>query len=84
MKEGPISSSSNFNHVPIMGKEIIQSLKELPSELTKQGLIIDATIGGGGHSAQILENFPCFFALNGKKYIAGILFSAALANLAAL
>jgi len=58
MKEGLISSSSNFNHVPIMGKEIIQSLKELPSELTKQGLIIDATIGGGGHSAQILENFP--------------------------
>jgi len=58
MKEGPISSSSNFNHVPIMGKEIIQSLKELPSELTKQGLIIDATIGGGGHSGQILENFP--------------------------
>ena len=58
MKEGSISSSSNFNHVPIMGKEIIQSLKELPSELTKQGLIIDATIGGGGHSAQILENFP--------------------------
>ena len=58
MKEGPISSSSNFNHVPIMGKEIIQSLKKLPSELTKQGLIIDATIGGGGHSAQILENFP--------------------------
>jgi len=58
MKEGSISSSSNFNHVPVMGKEIIQSLKELPSELTKQGLIIDATIGGGGHSAQILENFP--------------------------
>ncbi len=58
MKEGPISSSSNFNHVPVMGKEIIQSLKELPSELTTQGLIIDATIGGGGHSAQILENFP--------------------------
>jgi len=58
MKEGPISSSSNFNHVPVMGKEIIQSLKELPSNLTKQGLIIDATLGGGGHSAQILENFP--------------------------
>jgi len=58
MKEGPISSSSNFNHVPIMGKEIIQSLKELPGEFTKQGLIIDATLGGGGHSAQILESFP--------------------------
>ena len=58
MKEVPISSSSNFNHIPVMGKEIIRSLKELPSELTKKGLIIDATIGGGGHSAQILENFP--------------------------
>jgi 16S rRNA (cytosine1402-N4)-methyltransferase len=58
MKEGLISSSSNFNHFPVMGKEIIQSLKELPNELTNQGLIIDATIGGGGHSAQILKNFP--------------------------
>ena len=58
MKEGPFSSSSNFNHVPVMGKEIIKSLKELPSEFTKQGLIIDTTLGGGGHSAQILENFP--------------------------
>ncbi len=58
MKEGPISSSFNFNHIPVMGKEIIQSLRELPSEFTKKGFIIDATIGGGGHSAQILENFP--------------------------
>ena len=58
MKEGSFSSSSNFNHVPIMGKEIIKSLEKLPSELTQEGLIIDATLGGGGHSAQILENFP--------------------------
>ncbi len=58
MQEGPFNSSSNFNHVPIMGKEIIQALQELPSEYTQQGLIIDATLGGGGHSAQILENFP--------------------------
>ena len=58
MKEGLFSSSSNFNHVPVMGKEIIQSLKELPDEFTKQGLIIDTTLGGGGHSTQILESFP--------------------------
>tara|TARA_B100000700_G_scaffold320402_1_gene417624 strand:- start:1964 stop:2878 length:915 start_codon:yes stop_codon:yes gene_type:complete len=58
MQEGPFSSSSEFNHIPVMGKEIIQSLKELPAEYTKQGLIIDATLGGGGHSEQILENFP--------------------------
>tara|TARA_B100000700_G_scaffold309550_1_gene388853 strand:- start:14 stop:868 length:855 start_codon:yes stop_codon:yes gene_type:complete len=41
-----------------MGKEIIQSLRELPSDMTKEGVIIDATLGGGGHSAQILEEFP--------------------------
>ncbi len=58
MQEGPFNSSSNFNHVPIMVTEIIQALKDLPSEYTQQGLIIDATLGGGGHSAQILENFP--------------------------
>ena len=58
MKEGPISSSSKFNHVPIMGREILQSLKKLPIGYTTNGLIIDATLGGGGHSYQILENFP--------------------------
>tara|TARA_Y100001968_G_C19398756_1_gene739845 strand:- start:901 stop:1815 length:915 start_codon:yes stop_codon:yes gene_type:complete len=58
MKEELFSSISNFNHVPILGKEIIQSLKELPNEYTEQGVIVDATLGGGGHSAQILEKFP--------------------------
>ncbi len=58
MKEGPHSTDSNFNHLPIMGEEILQSLKGLPTEYTNKGLIIDSTLGGGGHSAQILENFP--------------------------
>ena len=58
MKEGPISSNSKFNHVPVMGQEILESLQKLPNEKIKQGLIVDATLGGGGHSYQILENFP--------------------------
>tara|TARA_B100000214_G_scaffold367469_1_gene337654 strand:- start:429 stop:1352 length:924 start_codon:yes stop_codon:yes gene_type:complete len=58
MQEGSINSSSNFYHVPVLGDEIIQALEELPSEVTQQGLIIDATLGGGGHTAQILERFP--------------------------
>ncbi len=58
MKEGLHSTDSNFNHLPIMGEEIIQSLKDLPNEYTNTGLIIDSTLGGGGHSAKILENFP--------------------------
>ncbi len=58
MKEGPHSTDSNFNHFPIMGEEILQALKDLPNEYTNTGLIIDSTLGGGGHSAKILENFP--------------------------
>ena len=58
MKEGAHSTDSNFNHLPIMGEEILQSLKDLPNEYTNTGLIIDSTLGGGGHSAKILENFP--------------------------
>jgi len=58
MKEGAFSSISNFNHVPVMREEIIKSLKELPNEYTNKGLIIDATLGGGGHTYEILENFP--------------------------
>ena len=58
MKEGPHSTDSNFNHLPIMGEEILQSLKDLPNEYTNTGLIIDSTLGGGGHSEKILENFP--------------------------
>ncbi len=58
MKEGPHSTDSNFNHLPIMGDEILQCLKGLPNEYTKTGLIIDSTLGGGGHSAKILDSFP--------------------------
>jgi len=62
MKEGPISSSSNFNHVPIMGKEIIQSLKELPSELTKQGIIFCPI-------SEAIQNHPELV----KKYLGSVI-----------
>ena len=58
MKEGPFSLISTFNHIPVMGEEIIKSLERLPIEYTKKGLIIDATLGGGGHTAKILKKFP--------------------------
>ena len=63
MKEGPHSTDSNFNHLPIMGEEILQSLKELPNEYTNKGLIIDSTLGGGGHSALLLEKYPRLHAI---------------------
>ncbi|HQZ15060.1 MAG TPA: 16S rRNA (cytosine(1402)-N(4))-methyltransferase RsmH [Acidimicrobiia bacterium] len=45
---------SDFNHVPVMAKEII----EIISQTQVDGVIIDATLGGAGHSKMILEALP--------------------------
>jgi 16S rRNA (cytosine1402-N4)-methyltransferase len=44
---------SNFSHVPVLSEELIQGLSISP-----QGYYLDATVGGGGHSASILTTFP--------------------------
>lgn len=40
-------------HVPVLVKEILQAL--LPTERTSNLLLVDGTLGGGGHSQSILE-----------------------------
>ena len=40
----------NFNHTPIMLKECIEGLNIKPD-----GIYVDGTFGGGGHSSKILE-----------------------------
>ncbi len=50
----------SFEHVPVMAKEIIALVQETPA-LTAPGsqrIIIDATLGGGGHSKLLLEARP--------------------------
>jgi len=42
--------SQAFAHTPVMRDEIVDQLGHVP-----QGLLIDATVGGGGHSAALLE-----------------------------
>lgn len=43
--------NSDFSHIPVMAKEIIKyALEVKPS-----GVMIDATLGGGGHSKLLLE-----------------------------
>ena len=42
-----------FSHVPVMVGEIVGLFSEVPS-----GLIVDATLGGGGHSEALLESRP--------------------------
>ena len=40
-----------FKHEPIMLKECIENLK-----IKKDGVYVDGTIGGAGHSSKIVEN----------------------------
>ena len=47
-----------FKHTPVLANEIIESISKLPQDLLQKGLIIDATLGGGGHSKLILEKYP--------------------------
>ncbi|MCD8486834.1 MAG: 16S rRNA (cytosine(1402)-N(4))-methyltransferase RsmH [Desertifilum sp.] len=45
--------SSTFVHVPVLSRELVEGLAVAPG-----GHYLDATVGGGGHSALILSQFP--------------------------
>jgi 16S rRNA (cytosine1402-N4)-methyltransferase len=44
---------SGFEHRPVMVDEVVDLLRSVPA-----GLIVDATVGAGGHSAAILTELP--------------------------
>ena len=58
MQEGAPLNAFTFRHTPVLANEIIKSISKLPQKLIKEGVIIDATLGGGGHSALILDRYP--------------------------
>ncbi len=45
--------TDDFVHTPVMAQEILDALRPVPT-----GLVVDATVGGGGHAASILEARP--------------------------
>ena len=45
----------NFFHAPVMVKEVVEMLL-----INKNGVYVDATLGGAGHARAILENSDCF------------------------
>lgn len=51
-----------FNHIPVLLNEVIDGLN-----INKDGIYVDATLGGGGHSEKILERLS-----DGIGYLVGI------------
>ena len=45
-----MNDNFEFKHIPVMPNEVIELLK-----INKSGIYIDGTLGGGGHSEQILK-----------------------------
>lgn len=42
-----------FVHVPVMAEEVVALLAPVPA-----GVVLDATVGGGGHARAILDRYP--------------------------
>ena len=45
--------SSTFNHEPVMAHEITELFGAVP-----HGVVVDATLGGAGHTMQLLTTYP--------------------------
>ncbi|WP_320675542.1 16S rRNA (cytosine(1402)-N(4))-methyltransferase RsmH [Prochlorococcus sp. MIT 1300] len=58
MPKPALVSNYDFHHLPVLADEVLTTLENLPLELINDGLLIDATIGGGGHSSLLLEAYP--------------------------
>ena len=58
MPDHSLSSALTFSHVPVLAEMLMQVLSEQPPSLWQNTAVIDATLGGGGHSELILERCP--------------------------
>jgi 16S rRNA (cytosine1402-N4)-methyltransferase len=50
----PQAAAAAFDHVPVLAAPVLEAFARLPAA----GGLIDATLGGGGHSALLLEAHP--------------------------
>ena len=55
MPDQPFSSDQTFTHVPVLAEPLLQALAQNPSDHWQNGLFVDATLGGGGHSQLLLD-----------------------------
>ena len=52
------ATDSTFRHVPVLADVLLNALDEEPSDHWQSGLVVDATLGGGGHSSLLLDRYP--------------------------
>ncbi|MFM7361732.1 MAG: 16S rRNA (cytosine(1402)-N(4))-methyltransferase RsmH [Cyanobium sp.] len=48
------AAAADFEHVPVLAAPVLEAFARLPAG----GVLVDATLGGGGHSALLLEAHP--------------------------
>ena len=48
-----LQMAHSFDHIPVLRDEVVSLFAAVPP-----GVVIDATIGGGGHAASLLEAYP--------------------------
>ncbi|MEA5415176.1 16S rRNA (cytosine(1402)-N(4))-methyltransferase, partial [Synechococcus sp. BA-132 BA5] len=56
-----MAASGSFAHVPVLAEAVQEGLAPLAALLAERpggGVLIDCTLGGGGHSALLLEAHP--------------------------
>ena len=51
----PKEMTQRFEHIPVMAREVVR-IFDFPTDTPLR--IVDGTVGGGGHSAKLLERFP--------------------------
>lgn len=50
---GGLRMTREFEHTPVMVAEVVSMLEPVPA-----GVLVDATVGGGGHAAALLDGLP--------------------------
>jgi 16S rRNA (cytosine1402-N4)-methyltransferase len=60
MESSPAAVASAFHHQPVLAAEVLEAFAALPERGPNGGppRLIDCTLGGGGHSALLLEAHP--------------------------
>ena len=58
MPDQPQLSPEGFVHVPVLAEPLLEALAASPESPWEAGVVIDATLGGAGHSSLLLDRYP--------------------------